>query len=166
MDTANPGDPQVRADGLPTGHTGRIPADTFSNRLLLARRLCGLTIREASAQTGLNYGSWSNWENGMRPQDMVETCRLIAEALDVDFNWLLLGGPLAGPRGMPTKRPSGVNKGYPRPVPPGEGDNRRYLDVNIRPPDGRPSGRPAGRGDRVNTGPSRRPVRISRPQAA
>ena len=102
MDTANPGEPHTSAEAPTTRPTGRIPADTFANRLVLARRLADLTIREAAAQAGLNYGSWSNWENGMRPQDLVDIAGRIAEALDVDFNWLLLGGPLAGPRGTPT----------------------------------------------------------------
>jgi transcriptional regulator with XRE-family HTH domain len=128
--------------------TGRIPADTFSNRLLLARKLAGMTIREAAAQTGLNYGSWSNWENGKRPLDILDVCRKIADGLDVDFNWLLLGGQLAGPHGMPTR--------------PGR-DTVRYRRVTDRPMSVRPDGRP--RTGSPPNGP-RRPVRISSPAAA
>jgi transcriptional regulator with XRE-family HTH domain len=161
MTTANPGDSDTARPAPETPGQGRIPADTFSNRLVLARRLAGLTIREAAAQAGLNYGSWSNWENGMRPLDAVDVCTRIADALDIDFNWLLLGGPLAGPRGLPTKpsrqeteRPGGLNMRYPLKA--------------ARPKDGRPNGRPA-EGQRPGVPPrpeQRRPVRISRPAAA
>lgn len=79
---------------------GRIPADTFSIRLMLSRVLAGhLSIREACERTGLNRGNWQEWERGRRPHDQVEVSRVIAEGLDVDFTWLLLGGPLEGPRG-------------------------------------------------------------------
>lgn len=154
MTTANHGDAETTRPDTSTARQGRIPADTFSNRLVLARRLAGLTIREAAAQTGLNYGSWSNWENGMRPLDAVGVCTAIAEALDIDFNWLLLGGPLAGPRGLPTKRPPGLNMRYPATA----GRTR----------DTRPNGRPT-EGQRPGAPPhpeQRRPVRISRPSAA
>jgi len=154
MTTANPGDAETTRPTSATPRQGRIPADTFSNRLVLARRLAGLTIREAAAQAGLNYGSWSNWENGMRPQDPVDACTRIADALDVDFNWLLLGGPLAGPRGLPTERPP---------------KNRiSYRQQAGRTTDTRPKGRPV-EGQRPGAPPrpeQRRPVRISRPHAA
>jgi transcriptional regulator with XRE-family HTH domain len=108
--TANPGEPQTSAP--PTPH-GRIPADTFSNRLLLARALAGhLSIREACERTGLNRGNWQDWERGRRPRDQVEVSQTIAEALDIDFNWLLLGGPLLGARGRPTKRLDANTDGY------------------------------------------------------
>lgn len=135
-----------------TARQGRIPADTFANRLLLARRLAGMTIEQAAAAAGLNSSSWSNWENGMRPQGQVDIAGAIAEALDVDFNWLLLGGPLAGPRGLPTKRRGGSNLPLPR--------------AAVRPRDTRPPGGPAAaRRTPPTTGPGapRRPVRISGP---
>jgi len=154
MDTANPGDPRTSAEEASPTTTGRIPADTFSNRLLLARKLAGLSQREAAEQTGLNYGSWSNWENGMRPLDLLDVARRIADALDVDFNWLLLGGPLAGPRGVPVKR---LRR-----------DNDGYVTVPVRPTDTRPPGRPrmAPRPDRMISPEQRRPVRIHYPAAA
>lgn len=161
MTTANPGDAQTPRPEPPGTRTGRIPADTFANRLVLARRLAGLTIRQAAAEAGLNYGSWSNWENGMRPLDAVEVCTSIARALDVDFNWLLLGGALAGPRGMavetrrsPAEEPGGLNACYPQRA--------------VRPTPTRPNTRPES-GQRAGAPPrpeQRRPVRISRPRAA
>jgi transcriptional regulator with XRE-family HTH domain len=89
----------------PTAPTPRrIPADTFPNRLLLARRLAGMSIEEASAATGINKSSWANWEAGRRPHRLVEVCEEISEALDIDFNWLLLGGRLAEPKGAPVTK--------------------------------------------------------------
>jgi len=113
MTTANPGEPQHTEASPSTRPLGRIPADTFSNRLLLARKLAGLSQREAAAAAGVNYGSWSNWENGMRPLDLLDVAQRIASALDVDFNWLLLGGSLAGPRGVPTNRVARDTHDYP-----------------------------------------------------
>jgi len=152
--TANPGDPEIRADAPPTA-PGRIPADTFSNRLLLTRALAGhLSIREAADLTGLNREAWRDWERGRRPRDILDVCRRIAEALDIDEHWLLFGGPLAGPRGMPTKR---LRR-----------DNDGYATVPVRPTDTRPPGRPrmAPRPDRMISPDQRRPVRIHYPTAA
>lgn len=137
----------------PTGRRpGRIPADTFSNRLILARALAGhISIREACEVTGLNRGSWQGWERGLRPRDILDAAQRIAEALDVDETWLLFGGPLAGPRGLPTK----VQRTLPR----------EYPDQSVRPTDNRPVGRPgSGPGPRPTPRPtSRRAVRISPP---
>lgn len=151
--TANTNDPQPQAQDIGVPARGRIPSDTFSNRLLLARKLAGMTIEEAAEAAGVKKSSWANWENGRRPHGIIEVCQAIAESLDVDFNWLLLGGPLAGPRGLPTKRPSSPT--------------HEYLPVPIRPRDNRPSGRSGTAQDRATTGPSpRRPARISRMQVA
>jgi len=83
---------------------GRIPADTLSNRIVLARRLAGMTIEEAAEATGLSQSSWANWENGMRPQRETDVIQTIADVLDIDREWLMLGGPLTPARGKPTKR--------------------------------------------------------------
>jgi transcriptional regulator with XRE-family HTH domain len=151
--TANPGDPDLASTEVPA-RTGRIPADTFSNRLLLARKLAGLTIREAAAQTGLNYGSWSNWENGKRPLDILDICQKIASQLDIDFDWLLLGGPLAGARGMPVRKARDATGWY------------RALTERPgteRPTDNRPVGRPQT--GSPSSGP-RRAARLHPPVAA
>jgi transcriptional regulator with XRE-family HTH domain len=105
--------------------SGRIPADTFSNRLVLARRLAGMTIEEAAAATGLSKSSWANWENGMRPQGQVDVCQAIAGALDINFEWLLLGGALTPSGGRPTKRSGSVTATKP--------------NLTVRPPDTRPN---------------------------
>lgn len=70
---------------------GIVPDDTFASRLDRIRKHFGLTIEQAAERTGLNYGSWSNWERGMRPRREVEVAEQIAESLGVDLNWILFG---------------------------------------------------------------------------
>jgi transcriptional regulator with XRE-family HTH domain len=135
---------------------GRIPSDTFANRLVLARKLAGLTIRDAAKAAGLNYGSWSNWENGMRPADILDVTERISDALDIDREWLLFGGALEGPRGRPV-RPATKRPGT---------DTLHYPSAPVRPSSTRPTaGRPKTRTDRraPNVG---RPVIIDRPEGA
>lgn len=166
--TANPEEPRDLHADSPTQRRRPIPADTLMVRLAIARMHAGhLTIREAADRCGLNYASWSNWEQGSRPRDLLGVTHAISEGLDIDHDWLLFGGRLAGARGMPTIRATEVNKGYPPIGQTADGDNRGYPNVNLRPLDTRPSGRPGTHKDRPTTGPvPRRPVRISRPQAA
>ncbi len=153
--TATPGDAHEQREQTQTQRSRPIPADTLAVRLAIARMHAGhLTIREAAERCGLNYGSWSNWEQGARPRDLLAVAHAVSEGLDVDHDWILFGGPLAGPRGMPTKRPPGLNMRYPLKA--------------ARPKDGRPKGRPT-EGQRPGVPPrpeQRRPVRISRPAAA
>lgn len=128
--------------------TGRRPSDTFAVRLLLVRHLNGLTISEAATAAGLNDATWSTWEAGRRPRDLLDVCARIAAAHDIDEHWLIFGGALAGPRGLPTKR--------------APEENRRYPEVTVRPPDNRPSDRSTQGQNRAATGPTpRRPRRIS-----
>jgi transcriptional regulator with XRE-family HTH domain len=94
----------LRMTEQPSARTGRIPADTLSNRIVLARRLAGLTIEEAAEITGLGKSSWANWENGMRPQRETDVIQTIAEHLGIDRDWLMFGGPLTPARGRPTKK--------------------------------------------------------------
>lgn len=77
---------------------GRIPIDTFAARLILARHDAGqLSQRDAAERCGLNYASWSNWEGGMRPRDLIDVVEQIATGLGIDRDWLLFGGSLAKP---------------------------------------------------------------------
>jgi transcriptional regulator with XRE-family HTH domain len=79
-----------------TNRASAIPADTFAVRLMLVRHHAGdITIRSAADRCGLNYGSWSNWERGGKPRDLLDTVERISEALSIDRDWLLFGGPLA-----------------------------------------------------------------------
>jgi len=75
----------------------RIPADTFGHRLILSRAERGLTIEQAGAKCGLSSQSWGGWERGRIPRDMVDVADSIADALDIDRDWLLHGGPLTAP---------------------------------------------------------------------
>lgn len=131
-------DPQVSTATAPRR---RIPADSFSNRLLLARRLAGMTIDQAASACGLNKSSWANWENGKRPHGQVELCGVISEVLDVDFNWLLLGGPLAPASSRPTKRSEPNTDWYPEFRPGATAGYGPYPASSNRPSDLRPNGR-------------------------
>jgi transcriptional regulator with XRE-family HTH domain len=117
---------------------GRIPADTLPNRLMLARKLAGVSIREAADLCGLGRGAWTKWENGSRPLDFLEITGVIAEKLDIDVDWLRFGGQLAGPKGRETR---GLTN---RPT----SDTFCYPTSAVRPSSRRPMpGRPNGRGD-------------------
>lgn len=135
----------------PTGErqlTGAIPADTFANRLMLVRSHAGyITVREAAERCGLNYGSWSNWERGKLPRDLIDVAEKVSEGLGIDRNWLLLGGELANPR----RRRQATREYRGMTVRPGQGADR--------PATKRPSGGP--RGAMVATS-IRRPARVPR----
>lgn len=84
---------------------GGIPADSFANRLMLARAYAGhLSIRDAAEMCGLGRGAWTNWEKGAKPVDLIEIVEVIAEKLGVDFDWLLFGGELGKAEGRPLRR--------------------------------------------------------------
>lgn len=74
-----------------------MPPDTFGHRLSLARRWRQLSIKQAAARCGLNYGSWSEWERGAQPQNFPAVVAAIADGLDIDLTWLTFGGPLSRP---------------------------------------------------------------------
>lgn len=143
---------------------GGIPADTFANRLILARAHAGhLSIRDAAELCGVGRGAWTNWEKGARPIDMLGAVEAISEKLGVDADWLLNGGGLAGTR----RTRWALDRRSP-----GESTvTRDYMPIRAKSPD---SGRPAGRGDRRNgraaqdRGPvtPRRPQRMTPPIAA
>src|SRR5205085_1659540 len=90
-----------------------IPADTLSNRLMLARKLAGLTIEQAAQAAGVKPSSWANWEAGRRPQRETDILGMIADALDIDQHWLTYGGQLSSPMGRPTNRSESNTDWYP-----------------------------------------------------
>jgi transcriptional regulator with XRE-family HTH domain len=96
-----------------------IPEDQFRYRLLLARLHAGnLTTREAAERCGVNYVSWSNWERGMKPRDLVDVVERVSEGLGVDRDWLLFGGPLAKEERRPGRvlsRSRRLTGSYPTP---------------------------------------------------
>lgn len=131
----SPGDGRERELAGP--QRGRIPADTLANRLMLARKLAGISIRDAADMCDLGRGAWTKWENGSRPLDLLEITGVIAEKLDVDLEWLRFGGPLLPARGVPTKRSGSVTATKPtlpvRPQhshPKGRGDSPRSTSVS------------------------------------
>jgi transcriptional regulator with XRE-family HTH domain len=78
-----------------------IPPDQFRYRVLLARLHAGLTTREAADRCGTNSASWSNWERGTMPRDLLNTVNKISDGLGIDRDWLLFGGQLATERRHP-----------------------------------------------------------------
>lgn len=69
-----------------------IPADTFANRLKLARG--DLTYTQAADRCGLSRENWANWEHGGKPRDLIDTVEKISAGLSIDRDWLFWGGPL------------------------------------------------------------------------
>jgi transcriptional regulator with XRE-family HTH domain len=134
-------------------YQGRVPADTLSNRLMLARKLAGFTIDQAAEAAGVKPSSLANWEQGMRPQRETDVVAAIAEAYDVDYHWLLLGGPLVPARGKPTKRVADRNERA-------DAETATLLDLAVTPSSGSEkyphrAGRPADTRPKVRTDPSR-----------
>lgn len=103
--TTTPTDDRPATAGPPES----IPADTFAARLRLARmHAADITIRDAADMCGLNYGSWSNWERGAAPRNLIEIVETISAKLSVDRDWLLFGGPLAGADENRRRWPGGI----------------------------------------------------------
>lgn len=97
--TASPGDDR---ESIPPHRRGRIPPDTFANRLILSRALAEhISIREAAERTGLDRGAWQGWERGRTPRDVLHVAHCVAIGLDIDEEWLLRGGALRPSRAFP-----------------------------------------------------------------
>lgn len=147
--TANIGEPRTSAS--PT-RRGRIPADTLSNRLMLARKLAGLTIEQSAQAAGVTPSSWANWEAGRRPQRETDVLGMIADALDIDLEWLTYGGPLTPARGRPTGRAESDTVRYPAFDPASGLGYAPYpisTDRPMAPAGHHPNVRPKGREDRT-----------------
>lgn len=70
-------------------------ADTFGARLALLRHAKGWNVKEAALACGIPAQSWRNWEEGRRPQGLIDACVRIASATGVSYDWLLDGRTLA-----------------------------------------------------------------------
>jgi transcriptional regulator with XRE-family HTH domain len=120
---------------------------------MLSRAHAGnIAIREAALKCGLNYGSWSNWERGGMPRDLLETVRKISDGLGIDDEWLLFGGALAGRswRDRGRKDQDGIiRQFYPQ--------SKRTIPHVDHPRDTRPNGGPT---NTVPPAATRRPVRL------
>lgn len=141
---------------------GAIPLDTFVGRLKLARLHAGdLNIMEAAERCGLSNQSWSNWENGKKPRDMLEVTAAISEGLGIDLDWLRDGGPLVRPerhRLVRRPRPRQGDDGV-QPTVPKVGLTERTTPIGSYPTGHRPNGRP---GHATPNSATRRPARTGR----
>lgn len=72
-----------------------IPSDNFGSRLFLVRRQKRMTVEQIAKLCGIAQPTWTTWENGARPRDMVATIGKIVAATGVDRDWLMWGGPLS-----------------------------------------------------------------------
>lgn len=81
----------MEAEASPYRAEAWVPQDTFATRLLTMRRELGKTQKEAADACGLDDGSWSNWENGTRPQKLIEVVEAICRTFNVDREWLIWG---------------------------------------------------------------------------
>lgn len=70
-----------------------VPELTFGSRLFLLRRSLHKSVKEAAADTGLHYATWSTWENGRTPSNLAQVVSTIADTYGVDRNWLMWGQP-------------------------------------------------------------------------
>ena len=172
MTTSPP--PETDRAGANTAEPPRsaVPLDTFANRLMLVRAHAGnITIKKAAELCGLNYGSWSNWERGSKPQDIIDVVERISDGLGIDAQWLMFGGPLAEPEARSRRaRWSTIRPVHARPDrlatheygPMAERVTEKVTLSGHGPGSRKPrDSRPKGRPDRAVPAPTlRRPVRI------
>lgn len=104
------------------------PHDTLSNRLVLLRHERDLSQKEASFRTGVSYGVWQGMEIGRDTRSVDKAVAKIAAALGVDRDWLMWGGPLAGP-GDPSSPTATTDRQVSAPTDQSFGDTAPYLLV-------------------------------------
>jgi hypothetical protein len=73
-----------------------VPLDTFGARLAIVRQhMGGWNVKRVADHCGLDDQKWRNWEAGRsNPRDMPAICRQISDACEIDYVWLIAGGPL------------------------------------------------------------------------
>lgn len=121
---------------------GRIPMDSFANRLMLARAHAGhLSIREAAELCDLGRGAWTNWEKGTLPGDIIDVASVVAEKLHVDREWLLFGGMLTRTEAGHARRRGRSRLATERYPAVAIQMGRQNPAIADRPIDNRPSGR-------------------------
>ena len=77
---------------MTTNHAEQwVPEMTFPARLALVRNRMGWNAKEAAFACGLPAQSWRNWEAGIRPRDLVEVAKQIAEHTGCSAAWLAMG---------------------------------------------------------------------------
>ena len=68
-----------------------IPADTFGFRLLHLRKELGLTVEQIARQVGVPHPTWTTWENGAKPRDIVSVVGKVCATTGCDREWLMWG---------------------------------------------------------------------------
>lgn len=68
-----------------------VPPDTFADRLLRVRKARKLTVDKAASSAGVSAATWSTWERGAHPRDLLDVVQRVSEGLDVSRDWLLWG---------------------------------------------------------------------------
>lgn len=104
----------AKMEDRPQTH-GWVPVDDFGTRLLLARRQAGLSVVQAAKVCGVHYATWSTWERGSMPTNLIDVVRKVATGLGVDRDWLMWGGPLADRPG-PSHPKCAVRDSNPEPA--------------------------------------------------
>lgn len=48
-------------------------------------------MEKAAQAAGVSPATWSTWERGAHPRDLLDVVRRVSEGLDVDRDWLVWG---------------------------------------------------------------------------
>jgi transcriptional regulator with XRE-family HTH domain len=83
-----------------------IPPDSFGDRLMRARKARKLTVERAAAAAGVSAATWSTWERGAHPRDLIDVVSRVSDGLDVSRDWLLWGGSMSNTSGWSGDRPT------------------------------------------------------------
>lgn len=75
--------------------TGKIPCDSFGNRIYLIRAETGLSAESLGAICGVSHSTVHNWERGVRPHGMDRVVNAICDATGYSRFWLMFGGSLS-----------------------------------------------------------------------
>lgn len=71
----------------------------IADRIREGRRLAGLTQSQAAGALGVHRGTLGHWERGEGHRPTSKNLARLAEAFDVNYEWLATGRGL--PRGLP-----------------------------------------------------------------
>jgi DNA-binding XRE family transcriptional regulator len=75
-----------------------LPMESFGARLAIVRQYVGgWNVSRAARACGIDAQTWRNWEAGRYPHNLEAACLRISEALNIDYRWLMIGGPLRPP---------------------------------------------------------------------
>jgi transcriptional regulator with XRE-family HTH domain len=63
-------------------------ASTFGARLALVRQRMGWNMKKAAVTCGIAQVTWSEWERGRTPRNLISACEAISHATGCDVAWL------------------------------------------------------------------------------